>query len=114
MKFTMQSTNALLRKRSLNKGQNVQMFIDSEVLRRCSPMVPFRDGFLLRSGVENTKLGQGKVTYRTPYARKWYYTPANFTGAPMRGNFWFERMKRNGGKEAILRGAAKIAGGKAK
>jgi hypothetical protein len=32
----------------------------------------------------------------------------------MRGNYWFERMKQNGGKDAILRGLAKLTGGNAK
>ena len=84
------------------------------VLRRCAPMVPFDSGALNRSGTTNTRLGSGEVRYATPYARRWYYRPANFTGAPMRGNYWFERMKQNGGKDAILRGLAKLTGGNAK
>ena len=28
--------------------------------------------------------------------------------------YWFERMKQNGGKDAILRGLAKLTGGNAK
>lgn len=44
--------------------------------------------------------------------KKWYYTPANFTGAPMRGTYWFERMKQNGGKKAILKGAIRESGAK--
>lgn len=112
--FIIKTAEALLSARGLNKGGDVQKFIDSEVLRRCEPMVPLRDEFLIKSGIENTKIGTGVVKYQTPYARRWYYEPANFTGAPMRGNYWFERMKKNGGKDAILRGAAKIAGGKSK
>lgn len=112
--FTIKTAEALLSARGLNKGGDVQKFIDSEVLRRCEPMVPFRDGFLIRSGIENTKIGTGVVKYQTPYARRWYYEPANFTGEPIRGNYWFQRMKDNGGKDEILKGAAELAGGKVK
>lgn len=112
--FTIKSAAELISDRKLEPGGAAQKFIDSEVLRRCEPMVPLRDGFLIRSGTTSTKIGTGVVKYQTPYARRWYYRPAKFTGAPMRGNYWFERMKKNGGKDAILRGAAKIAGGKSK
>lgn len=112
VKFTMKSTRELLRDRKLEAGQSAQVFIDSEVLRRCAPYVPFDTGVLNRSGVVNTALGSGRVVYQTPYARRWYYIPARFQGAPKRGNYFFERMKNNGGKEAILRGVAKITGGR--
>lgn len=91
-----------------------QQYVDSEVLRRCDPFVPKDTGELIRSGIRETKLGSGRVVYRTPYARRWYYEPARFQGAPKRGNYWFERMKASGGKKAILRGVAKITGGDAK
>lgn len=112
--FTIKSADILAIDRNINKNGKVQQFIDSEVLRRCQPKVPFRDGYLIRSGITNTKIGSGEVKYSTPYARRWYYGPARFTGAPERGNYWFERMKSDGGKEAILRGAAEIAGGEVK
>ena len=111
--FTIKSTKELLAERKLQAGQHAQVFVDSEVLRRCMPLIPFDSGTLNRSGTIHTRLGFGEVVYATPYARKWYYIPAKFQGAPMRGTFWFERMKSNGGREAILRGAAKISGGKA-
>ena len=94
--------------------EKAQEFVDSEVLRRCAPYVPMDTGELIRSGTRETRLGSGRVIYRTPYARRWYYRPANFHGAPKRGNYWFERMKAAGGAKAILRGAAKIMGGDAK
>ena len=114
VKFTMKSTRELLKARGLMAGDTAQKFVDGEVLRRCAPMVPFDSGALNRSGTTNPRLGSGEVRYATPYARRWYYRPANFTGAPMRGNYWFERMKQNGGKDAILRGLTKLTGGNAK
>ena len=95
-------------------GNEAQKYVDKEVLRRCEPYVPFDQGFLKQSGILETKLGSGKVVYRTPYARRWYYEPARFQGAPKRGNYWFERMLNEGGAKAILRGLARIMGGKGK
>lgn len=112
-KLVLEDTRTMLKWRSLGEGGYAQRYVDSEVLRRCTPYVPFETGELIRSGMRETRLGSGRVVYRTPYARRWYYRPANFFGAPKRGNYWFERMKANHGK-AILRGAAKITGGDAK
>ena len=100
----------ILAKRNLEMGGAVQKFIDSEVLRLCEPLVPFDQGTLARSGQINTVIGSGQVKYRTPYARRWYYMPANFQEAPRRGTHWFDRMKQNGGKDEILAGARKLAG----
>lgn len=102
----------VIEKRGLEKGGRVQQFIDSEVLRRCQPRVPMDTGELIRSGIRETTIGSGEVKYRTPYARRWYYREATFTGAPMRGTYWFERMKSEGGKEEILRGVQKLSGAK--
>lgn len=98
------------------KIRGVQAFIDSEVLRLCAPLVPKDTGILIQSGIMHTNIGSGEVRYRTPYARRWYYMPANFaegSGSGMtsvgRGNYWFERMKREH-LEQILKGAKKEAG----
>lgn len=90
--------------------EKAQKFVDSEALRMCTPYVPKDTGELIRSGIRETKPGSGEVVYRTPYARRWYYTPANFQGAPMRGNYWFARMKANHW-QTILTGARRIMGG---
>lgn len=72
---------------------------------------------LIESGVIHTKIGSGELEYRTHYARKWYYMPANFqegSGSGMRtigrGNYWFHRMAAEN-KERILKGAQKISNG---
>lgn len=92
--------------------RGIQQFVDSEVLRLCDELVPKDTGILKQSGIMNTQIGSGEVKYRTPYARRWYYMPAAFNDAPRRGNYWFERMKQNGGKRQILDGAKKLAGRK--
>ncbi|MBE0600229.1 MAG: hypothetical protein IH607_00460 [Firmicutes bacterium] len=100
----------LLKKRGIDSGGAVQRYIDSEVLRLCRPYVPLDQGTLIASGRLATTLGSGEVKYNTPYARKWYYQPAHFSGAPTRGNHWFERMKNEGGKAEILRGVKQLTG----
>jgi hypothetical protein len=101
------------KQRGLGIGGKAQQFIDSEVLRLCEPNVPKRGSELIRSGIRSTVIGQGQVIYNTPYARRWYYEPADFSEAPKRGNYWFGRMMNEGGRESILKGAAAVCGGKA-
>ena len=112
MKFEMKPTEQLINERGLEKGGPVQKFIDAEVLRLCEPYVPMDTKALIDSGTNNTVIGSGEVIYNTPYAKRVYYVPAKFNGAPKRGNYWFERMKKEGGLDKILKGAAKLAGGK--
>lgn len=124
--------------------KKAQVFIDSEVLRLCDPLVPMRSSTLIRSGSGHTVCGSGLVTYNTPYARYMYYgkkmidpkygkgafysvnygywsrpnvkkqlteIPLKYGGAPIRGAYWFERMKVKH-KFDILQGARKITYGK--
>lgn len=71
-----------------------QKVIDSEVLRLCSPLIPFRTGTLERSGTTGTVIGSGEVRYTAPYARKQYYNTAQTRSYDSRrGGKWFDRMK---------------------
>lgn len=81
--------------------QKIQEYVDSEVIRRCAPLVPFKTGALEGSSSSNTKLGSGKVIYNTPYARTQYYMGR---ASNQRGRLWFERMKVSNKKD-ILKGA---------
>lgn len=101
-------------KRGLETGMKVQKYIDSEVLRLSEPYVPKLTGALIKSGTTQTKIGTGRVVYKTPYARRQYYENAGrgkegTSNGGRRGKYWFERMKANH-LEGILNGAAKIAG----
>lgn len=93
-------SDKVLERLGVNDNGRVQRVIDSEVLRMNDPYVPKDTGQLIRSGVQNTSIGSGEVTYQTPYARKQYYIPMEHEG--MRCVYWFEQMKANGGKEKIL------------
>lgn len=102
-----------LKNRDLETGGKVQSYIDSECIRRMDPYTPKDLGTLIGSATTQTSIGSGRIVQQTPYGKRWYYEPANFQGAPMRGNRWFERMKSSH-KDSILRGAASIAGAKAR
>ena len=43
--------------------QKAQKFVDSEVLRKSDPYVPFKTGMLRDSGVLGTKIGSGRIRY---------------------------------------------------
>lgn len=100
-----------------NKFNTVQEFVDSECLRLCEDKVPKRENILIESGHLNTVFGSGQIKYRTPYARRWYYMPANFNqgsgngkSTVGRGNYWFYRMVAEY-KNQILSGAQKRVNG---
>lgn len=85
-----------------------QKFVDSEVLRRCSPRVPFQTGMLEKSGKLGTTIGSGEVDYIAPYAAVQYYATSDTRSYDAnRGAHWFERMKV-AEKADILSGAEKI------
>ena len=93
--------NTSAKKLGLTPGGGVQKFVDSEVLRLCRPLVPFRFGPLVKSGTLYTKIGSGEVEYNTPYAWRQYLEHKSKSR-------WFEVMKaRSGG--ALERSAAAYA-----
>ena len=82
--------------------------IYQEVLRRCSPRVPFKTGMLEKSGKLGTSIGSGEVNYIAKYAAVQYYVTSDTRPYDAnRGAHWFERMKV-AEKDDILRGADKI------
>lgn len=90
-----------------------QKFVDSETLRLCEPYIPLDTSMLIKSGILGTVIGEGEVKWIAPYAVHQYYStraPGRLTG-PLRGPYWFERMKETHGA-AIIAGARKLAGGK--
>ena len=88
----------------------VQVFIDSEVARLCTPYVPWDTGTLAKSPLTATDFGSGEVVYNTPYAKAQYYRKGKRKKTSgMQGPLWFERMKADHKKE-ILAGAQKYAG----
>jgi hypothetical protein len=89
-----------------------QQYVDSEVLRLCEPFIPMRTGMLIKSGILGTDVGSGVVSWIAPYARRQYYSPRQPGSdmGPLRGPYWFIRMKALYGQQ-IIAGACKLAGG---
>lgn len=134
-RLEMDDINSLLRTRNLETVGKAQKYVDSSVLRLCSPKLPFLNGILEKSGVKHTVIGSGLVQYDTPYARFLYYgklmvgaktgsararqdeikvltdVDLKYNGAPTRGAFWFERMKKES-KDDILNGVKRLVGAK--
>ncbi len=109
------SVGQMVAHRNLQSGGRVQKYIDSTVLRKSDPYVPFLSGMLKTSGISGTVIGSGTVVYNSPYARRQYYSNGGngkqgTSRGGLRGRYWFERMKADHLDE-ILQGAAKIAGG---
>ena len=107
----------LRRRRNLAKAQ---AYVDSECIRRMTPYVPVARKYWhhagkLRDSVQNPK--PGEVVYTAPFARHDYYAHKHHQpphgGNPKGRRMWFEFMKMQDGA-AILRGAAAVAGGRAK
>ena len=89
-----------------------QKFVDSEVIRLCEPYIPLDTSMLIKSGILGSTPGEGFVHWLAPYAAAQYYSPrapGSQTG-PLRGPFWFERMRAVSGN-TIIAGARKLAGG---
>lgn len=89
-----------------------QMFVDSEVLRLSEPFTPLLTGTLVRTGILGTDVGSGTVKWIAPYAAKQYRKgrlPGQSKTGPLRGRYWFERMKEVWGAK-IIAGARKLAG----
>ena len=73
-----------------------QKFLDSEVIKDCSPYTPFRTGNLMNSATRGTVIGSGEVIYNAPYARAMYYGRGLHFSTdkhPQAGAQWFERTK---------------------
>ncbi len=129
------STDIMLKARGLEPGGKVQKFINSEVIRLMVPYTPRQNNILIDSATLGTVIGSGEINQDTPYSRYHYYgklmvSPTTgsswarkgekkvltnidlkYNCAPMRGPFWFERMKADK-KQDILDGTRKLAGAK--
>ena len=66
------SVGQMVAHRSLQSGGRVQKYIDSTVLRKSDPYVPFLSGMLKTSGISGTVIGSGTVVYNSTYARRQY------------------------------------------
>ena len=106
------SWNTNFKQKWMKRYSTAQIFVDSEVLRLCEPLIPLRTGMLIKSGILGTRVGSGLVQWIAPYAKAQYYMArkkGSQTG-PQRWPFWFERWK-TAHVHTVLAGARRIAGG---
>lgn len=78
----------------LGIGSPFQKFWDNMLLTGMEPYIPMLTGALSRSGRINTVLGQGMLTWSTPYARRQYFSgrePGESQTGPLRGQLWAQR-----------------------
>ena len=73
LRSTVPATSELLKKFHLEKGGLVQQNIDKNVIEYCRPYCPKDTGTLEGSPYGASKIGSGKVIYKTPYAHYLYY-----------------------------------------
>ena len=90
------------------KIYRTQYYVDSEILRRSDPLVPFKNGKLKESGIFGTKKGSGTVKYNAPYAKKQYFSGKS---SSQKGRLWVRRMWTSQGKD-IVKNANKILNGR--
>ncbi len=125
-------------KDSTMKFDTAQKFVDSQCIKFMKRYTPELNHILAKSPVLGTKIGTGRIVYLNPHARYQYYGKlmvSSVTGSAWARQgekkvvavpekqlkysktgaqrLWFEVTKKQHG-QAILRGAARIAGGKPK
>lgn len=96
-----------INKSTPNKIHKAQIYVDSEIIRRSDPLVPFDTGILKKSGITGTKIGSGVIEYTAPYAKKQYFK-GRATG--QRGRYWVRKMWTFE-KSDILKNAQNIING---
>lgn len=106
VKINIDPANAILAKRKLGKGGEAQRFAVHEVRRITDDYVPFLNGPLKNTAIEN----EDSIEYVQPYARKQYYENK---GNGLRGKEWDKRAWADRGEE-ITESVAKFIGGKLK
>ncbi|WP_026582126.1 minor capsid protein [Bacillus sp. J33] len=97
-----------LQRRFDNARDQAQLALDTQVLKDSNFFIPKRERYLESSGVLHSRLGEGHIEWRTPYARRLYYNPQyNFSKDvnPNAQGLWFEAAKA-----AYLRRWEEIAG----
>lgn len=76
--------------------EQARRVVDSQVLKDSNRYAPMDTGNLINSSLRASQIGQGRLVWDTPYARRLYYNPQyNFSKDknPNAGGLWFERAK---------------------
>lgn len=85
-----------LRSKISHAKKVAQTQLDQDVLKDSNYFIPKQDGYLERSGILHSRIGEGHIEWNTPYARRLYYNPQyNFSKDvnPNARGLWFEAAK---------------------
>ena len=104
VKIQMNPTQSILLKRGLNKNGKAQRFFTHEMRRIMDSRVPFLNGPLKNTAIEN----ENSVDYIQPYAEKQYYENK---GNGQRGPMWDKRAWAEEG-DSVVESVADFVGGK--
>lgn len=83
-------------KKIQNAIDKAQMVLDTQVLKDSNNFIPMDTHNLEMSGVRSSRIGEGLISWDTPYARRLYYNPQyNFSKDqnPNAQGLWFEAAK---------------------
>lgn len=75
-----------------------QYTLDNAVIKDSNYYAPEDEQYLQKSALASSDIGNGRIVWNTPYARRLYYNPQyNFSKDknPNAGGLWFERAKSN-------------------
>lgn len=85
-----------LRNKRDNSHDAAQAQLDQDVLKDSNYFIPFDTGHLRDSSLIHTRIGSGKIVWKTKYAKYQYYgVDFNFSHDvnPNASSLWFERAK---------------------
>lgn len=91
--------------------QKAQVVLDEQVLKDSNYFIPMDTHALEMSGVRASRIGEGIITWDTPYARRLYYNPQyNFSKDqnPNARGLWFEEAKAAFGSDWVRAAQAEL------
>lgn len=107
-KFKVKANLSGIQAKSPEFRKKAVTYVANELLRKSSPYVPHDSGTLERSGIIHSVPGQGKLIWKTPYAK---YQWEHGKSRGLRGKLWAKRAWLDN-RKYILSNAKYIAVGK--
>jgi hypothetical protein len=96
MKTRVNINTSKLKSKQNSAKKAAQMQLDQDVLKDSNFFIPKQEGYLERSSLLHSRIGEGHLEWNTPYARRLYYNPQyNFSKDvnPNAQGLWFEAAK---------------------
>lgn len=88
IKFKIKAKLSSIQAKSPEYRKKVVKYVSSELLRKSSAYIPYRFGTLERAGLTYSVPEQGRLIWKTPYARKqWKHGKSK----GLRGRLWAKR-----------------------